>query len=108
MAKAPKTPKVGKSETIPILGIPFNVQYVEEVDKEQSYGETEGPERSIKIKSTATPEIREATLLHETMHAILYTSGVGELLEENLEEAVVVALENGLSQLYQRKDLTSD
>ena len=117
IAKKQVGAKVGSSETIMVLGIPFNIQLVENVDKEDSYGETEGPERKIKIKHSLNPSVREATTLHEICHAILYTAGVSEILESHdregregkLEEAVVIALENGLSQLYERKkDLTKD
>jgi hypothetical protein len=106
--KAKSARKVGSKIQVPVLGIPFDVHFVEEVDKDHSMGECDGPERAIKIKHAQTPEMLESTLLHEVCHAILYTSGISELLEENQEEAIVVALENGLSQLYQRKDLTSD
>ena len=100
------THKVGSILEIPVFGIPFKVQFVEEVDKDNSYGETEGPERTIKIRQSLPPELLEATILHEICHAVLYTAGVSELLDENLEEAIVVAMENGLSQLYQRKSLS--
>jgi hypothetical protein len=105
---ADKAIKASSKITVPVLGVPFEVQFVKDVDAEHSYGETEGPERRIKVKKSLPPDMLEATLLHEIIHAILYTSGVGEMLNENLEEAIVVALENGLSQLYQRKSLTSD
>ena len=100
MTKLPKEIKV--------LGRTFEVKYPKKVDKEDSYGETNGPERVIKIRSTLSTSVTEDTLLHETIHAILYTAGISELLDEDKEEAIVVALENGLIQLYERKDLTRD
>lgn len=39
------------------------------------------------------------TLLHEILHAVLYYSGHSQKFEENDEEALVMALENGLKTL---------
>lgn len=103
-----------KPTSVPINGLRFTILHPTNVDKEKSYGETKGEERYIKIKKTLEGEVFEATLLHEIIHGILYSSGMSEMLESfedegkegKLEEAIVVCLENGLSQLYTRKDWT--
>ena len=45
----------------------------------------------------------ESVLLHEVIHACLSYSGVVEHLSEALEESIVVALQNGLGPLYERR-----
>jgi hypothetical protein len=86
------------------MGVPFTVKHPQSVDKEKSYGETQGFERLIKIKDSLKGEVYEATLMHEIIHAILHTSGISEMLGEELEEAIVVSLEHGLIQIYKRKE----
>ena len=93
-----------KPSKVSIMGIPFEVKHPVNVDKDKSYGESHGPERTIKIKRSLTGEVYEATLLHEVLHSILYTTGLSEVLEDAVEEAIVVALEHGLTPLYERKD----
>jgi phage tail tube protein FII len=86
-----------------VCGKVFKITHPKAVDKADSYGETVGAERTIKIKAGLEDEMYEDTLLHELLHAILYTTGHAELLEEAQEEALVVCLENGISQLYERR-----
>lgn len=57
----------------------------------------------IAIDKDIDDEHAESILLHETIHAILHFSGVVEHLSEELEESIVVALQNGLSPLYQQR-----
>ena len=102
----PKNSEESRPSQVSIMGIKFEVKHPVKVDPENSYGETVGEDRVMRIRRSLTGEIYEATLLHETMHAILYAAGIAEVLADNHEEAIVVALENGLSQLYQRKSLT--
>jgi len=90
---------------IPVLGVPFEIQYVNKINEEDdSYGECDGPAHKIKIKKSLTNEQKRLTVFHEILHAALYISGQSELLTEQQEEAIVVALENGLSQLYNLKE----
>ena len=102
-------------ESQSILGLPFTVECHptlpgEKTDKEgeESWGDTLIAKRRIRvaIEPHETEEQLESTLLHETIHGILGVSGLAEILEgadENLEEALVVALEHGLHPLYQRR-----
>ena len=92
-----------KPTWINIMGIPFEIKYPKKMSKDV-LGETRGTSREILIKPELQGEVFEATLLHEIVHAVLYVSGIAELFEtEKEEEAIVVALEHGLSQLYERK-----
>ena len=85
------------------MGIPFKVTYVAKIDKENSMGESNGAERRIKIQKGLDTSIEEATLMHEIIHSILYLTGQAEQLNEDQEEGLVLALEHGLSQIYERK-----
>ena len=90
-------------DSVPILGEDFTVKSEEMKD---AAGDTMGGHRRIRIDFSdhdSQDEV-ESTLLHETMHAILYVSGVSNLLEENVEEAIIVALEHGLHKLYARRE----
>jgi hypothetical protein len=96
------------SEIVNILGVPFTVQYVDrlkDTDNSSLSGETDGSQHLIKISKSenATSDRVEMTLLHEIIHAILYISGQSAAIDNNsLEEGIVLALENGLHQLYKR------
>ena len=88
-----------KPTMIPILGTEFKVDYTTKLAKDE-YGHTIGNDRSIKIKSALKGEILKATLIHEVCHAILHCSGQSENLTEEQEEAIVVALEHGLTPIF--------
>jgi len=94
-------------DTLEIMGAVFTIKYLDKLKDEDGTdlsGMMEGTIRTIKINMSqhAHDEILERTLLHEITHAVLYMSGISELLEKQ-EEAIVIALENGLSQLYRRR-----
>lgn len=92
-----------KPTTVNIMGKVFEVAHPKQVASDKDvYGHTVGHDRKITIKGSLSGEAFEDTLLHETIHAILAVSGMTEMLSEEHEEAIVVALENGLSQLYKR------
>lgn len=92
-----------KPKSVAILGADFEIRYVKSVDKGDSFGECDGPLRIIKIKDSQPDHIVDSTILHEIIHGILYMSGNSEHLSEELEESIVLALENGLGQIYKRK-----
>lgn len=104
-----------KKTTMLILGIPFEIRYKDQL-VDDHYGLCNGPERYIEIRNGLDAKLTESVLLHETIHAILYVSGISEHLhvcgpshqyssihESPMEESLVLALEHGLSQLYERK-----
>lgn len=90
-----------KPKKIPILGTEFRVEYTTKLPKDD-YGHTEGNERLIKIKARLRGEIAKATLIHEILHGVLHVSGLSEVLMQHdptgqLEEAIVVAIEHGMT-----------
>lgn len=88
--------------TVPIMGTPFLIQYAKKVDGGKAIGLMMGNDHKIVLQSDLAGRDLETVLLHETLHALLYVSGHSEQLTEEQEEGIVLALEHGLSQLYQR------
>ena len=97
-----KIPKP-KPVSFPLMGKTFTIDHVKRVDDAESYGETIGAHREIRMKDTLDGDDFEDTLLHETVHGIMYLSGLTELFTAGQEEALVLAIENGLSPLYCRR-----
>ena len=90
--KVQETKKLKLSKLkLPILGREHSVQ----VDSISDRGEYDSFTATIRINEN-DPDKR-SVLVHEAIHAILYESGLCHVLErDNLEEAVVLAVENGL------------
>lgn len=94
--------------SVSIMGIPFSIEYkpdLRDEDNSEVMGLTEGATHKITICSSKNkaPDELESVLIHEILHALMYVSGQSTLLDEKTEEAIVTALEHGLSQLYRRK-----
>ncbi len=88
---------------IPIGGRNVPVEYLEQVLDDDGVtpltGATLGDPTRIQISMTENrcPEAVKATLLHEMVHVAFELTGHHELLTENQEEALVVALESMLA-----------
>jgi hypothetical protein len=95
---------MSKPTSITVGGVPFKITYPAKMDEGQ-VGESNAMERTIQIKSNQKGDEFERTLLHEVVHAAMGISGVSELFDEKVEEAVVICLENSLHSLYKRRDL---
>ena len=57
------------------------------------HGDFNSDNMTIKINQNASVEAAKSTLFHECLHACLKISGLGELLNEKLEEGIVSMLE---------------
>jgi hypothetical protein len=97
-----------KLNSVPILGTKFSISYGKVTGG--NYGETIGNKRQIKIDAKLKGEMLKSTQIHEILHGILHVSGIAEILEKydgdnegKLEEAVVVALEHGLTPIIEIK-----
>ena len=60
------------------------------------YGATVPEESLILINAALSGPSRISTKLHETLHAVLATSGLSQLLDHETEEALVTCLEHYL------------
>jgi len=101
--------KYKSKEIVDVLGIPFEIDYVEKIkDTEDGLlsGESDGSRHKILISRSEneTEDRIESTILHEIIHSILYISGHNaSLANMAIEEGLVLALENGLHKLYKRR-----
>lgn len=99
-------PTIRKS--IPILGRRYSLHYHENIktsDGENIFGDTDKNKKCIRIdlKHCKAESDLKDTVLHECIHAILAQSGIDNLLTDEVEEAIVVAIEHGLSALVEFK-----
>lgn len=89
-----------------ICGVPHAVRYADQLKGESKeevvYGYYHAHRHLIEIslKSNDTPEMVWRSLLHEALHAILHVTGQSEGLGGETEEALVIALENGIAGLF--------
>jgi hypothetical protein len=86
-------------QKIQILGQSVTVKYLETNSGGENglFGEYCGASKSIHIylDRCTTDALIHQTLRHEIFHACLDISGVGQIIKDKLEEAIVVALEHG-------------
>lgn len=74
--------------------------------KKNEFGKCKPSKKLIQIdpEKHDTQDEVDATLLHETIHAALFISGITNVIKtEEEEEAIVVALEHALHPLYRRR-----
>ena len=95
--------KLERPKKIQVAGVTFTVTYPTKIDSDDSLGESNAVNRTLKIHTTQKGDEFERTLLHEIIHAALGIGGVAEILHSKAEEAVVVCLENALHSLYERR-----
>jgi hypothetical protein len=87
-------------KTLTILGQRWTLTRTNYDPKDmECFGETDTILKNITLFEETIKkfgESEQSTLFHECMHACLSTSGLSALLNEKQEEALVIALENGL------------
>lgn len=100
---------------ITIMGVTFKIKYLTRMG--DNFGMTNSATKTISIQKKLPDEEKEATLLHECIHAILFVSGSSFMLESldnteqsqgNFEELLVRALEHGLAPIVKMKGLDDD
>lgn len=79
-----------------IMGRVYRVEYSHDL-KPKLFGDCDTGRGIIRINATMPKPTQHETLTHEVIHAILYESGMSQLLTlDGLEEGLVRALERGL------------
>jgi Zn-dependent peptidase ImmA (M78 family) len=106
-----------KLKKVNILGESIDIRLISEeelhrlidtrADEHEVYGAFLPGHRTIYINKSLEPEQIGRTLIHEVVHAHLSICGLSSLLEENMEEAVCVALE-GFYNLVQSKEFVHE
>ncbi len=97
-----KKPKYRPSEVI-IGGHKFSIEYKQMSD----YGQLHFEKRTILIRKNLKEEDILDTILHEVVHACFSLSGLGYLIDnENMEEALVRAVENLVVPIFKREHLS--
>ena len=96
-------------ETIDLLGCEYQIIPREPgtlfLDGEKVLGHIDCNEKIIEVEDGPR---REESTMHEGVHGILDQSGLSELLDERLEEAICVAVSHGLSQAGYRRVQAKD
>ena len=80
-------------KSVTIFGKEIKVEVTDNLD-DDVLGEFRAQEKIIYLSDFAGKE----TLLHEVAHAALHYSGISEMLDEKLEEAICTCMEYGLAQ----------
>lgn len=89
-------------ESILVLGVPFRIEVVDQVDEEDDLGSTNGELRLIKIDSSQDTRRRWTTLMHEYVHAVLHVIGVGNKLDDAVEEVIAQSMEHASEQFMKQ------
>lgn len=94
---ASKTPR-GRPSKLVILGNPVIVRYTVPISAPElgTFETSPTGDLVISLCPDLDEEILRKVLLHECVHAILHISGLTNLVTDQIEEAIVTAIENGL------------
>lgn len=92
--------KLKRRRFIMIMGVKVKIRYMSKMmceDEDELHGAFCSEAMTIYI---STKSDIPSTLLHECCHAVLKISGVGNMLSEKTEEAIVSAMEVGLRDYF--------
>lgn len=81
--------------SINIMGQDYPIEYVD-LTEQDVWGLHLHDSRSIQIHEGLTGYDERSTILHETIHAILFEAGIHGMITKKLEEAICRSVENGL------------
>jgi hypothetical protein len=91
--------------TFQLLGHTWNLKYTDDATDE-TYGQTYGYTRTITLN--AGKNDLPSTAWHELVHAVFHITGLTEILGEQQEEAVAMALESAYSDIKAYLELFED
>lgn len=103
MSKINKLP-----EMVTVLGVPYRVELVPElqVDGDPCHGVTIGLNHRMRVEAGLDTSRQWSTLLHEYIHAVLYTNGVSSVIPYKIEEVIAQSLEYGILELLRQHGAT--
>jgi len=98
LRKTKLTPKFKNNfpKAVLVMNTPYDIVWE---DDRENYGECDDAAQEIMISNYQTEAQADHTLLHEYIHAALATSGLDELLTEELNEAVTKCLTSAFLQI---------
>jgi hypothetical protein len=109
MCLVKQSKKMNKNKSIgsiPLFGYEYEIQLVtalrDPADGKELDGYCDYGSQTILIDTSLNETKRLSVLLHESIHAILYLSGQSQLLDDDREESLVLALEYGLAPALQK------
>lgn len=84
---------------INVMGLPFRIQIVKDLETlEGCVGLTKGDVRIIQICDSLDTRRKWFTLIHEVVHASLHAVGLGNELDELVEEVIAQTTEHTMEQ----------
>ena len=91
-------------KNVQILGADFLV-IKEDLEDEKLCGDCDALNQVIRVDVNLSKEARIKSYVHEIMHGIVKTSGLSELISEEVEEALCVAMEQGYKSFKNVEDI---
>lgn len=84
----------------------YSVHFMEALSKKRRVGEADVVQNTICLRNDQSASKMRSTLLHETCHQVCYERGLRNVdgWSEDLEEAVCVAFEGPLLELFTRSE----
>lgn len=89
---------------IDVMGHRIKIEH-KSIDDE-SHGDYDRDKLVIRINPDSTAD-KDSTLFHEVIHSIMELSGLSEVLEDKLEEAITRCIERNLYPILQRGHFNS-
>lgn len=91
---------IRRPTSVSVMGIRYDITYKTETPKEgDDLGSVVFEDRVINIRRGQDDVEFHSTLLHEIIHIVFHNSGMAYLINDEMEEALTRALENGLAPL---------
>jgi hypothetical protein len=87
-------------QSIRVLGVEFRVEVVEVED--DIVGDTVGLYRRIRVSKDVDSKKMWSVLVHEWVHAVLYVNGIGNILDESVEEVIAQSMEHAIEELLKQ------
>jgi hypothetical protein len=91
-------------KSVDILGASFLV-IKEDLEDEELCGDCDSLNQVIRVDINLSKDARVKSYVHEIMHGIIRTSGLGELVSKEVEEALCVAMEQGYKSFKDVEDI---
>jgi Zn-dependent peptidase ImmA (M78 family) len=99
--------KIGLPQSVLIAGLPFTIveeSHLDMLKTNNSYGMTSFAEQKIWIRPDLAPQMKRSTLVHEMLHALLFTAGCN--FPQGEEERIVGIAEANVYRWLKENDFS--